>query len=244
MDDIAFLRLALFLAVLAAMAVWESAAPRRPLARPRAWRWTNNLGLVALDTLLVRLLVPLGAAGTAAWAEGNGIGLLPVLGIGGVPALILALLVLDLSIWAQHVAFHKAPILWRLHRLHHADVDFDASTALRFHPIEILLSVLYKMLVVTLLGAPVWAVVVFEIALNAGAMFNHGNVRIPAALDGLLRLVLVTPDMHRVHHSIDRGETDNNYGFNLSLWDRLLGTYRAAPAAGHEAMILGQPAFR
>jgi len=232
-------RLASFAVVFAVMALWEVMAPRRPLRDARVNRWTTNLGIVIIDSLAVRLLVPLAAVGTAAVAAANGYGLLNMLDMPDWLAMVIALVVLDFAIWFQHLVAHKLPVLWRFHKMHHADIDIDVSTALRFHPIEILLSMAWKMLVVLLVGAPVAAVVVFEVVLNAMAMFNHGNVRLPAALDAVLRLVVVTPDVHRVHHSTIQRETDSNYGFNLSVWDRLFRTYRAQPRAGHEGMTIG-----
>ena len=233
------IRLTAFILVFAAVALLEVSAPRRNLRDSRANRWTTNLGIVVIDSLTVRLLVPLAAVGTAAFAASNGYGLLNVVDVPSWLAFLTALVVLDFAIWLQHFAAHKIPLLWRLHQMHHADIDFDVSTALRFHPIEILLSMAWKMLVVMAIGAPVGAVIVFEIVLNAMAMFNHGNFRLPLALDRMLRTVVVTPDFHRVHHSVIRSETDSNYGFNLSVWDRIFGTYRAQPRDGHSGMTIG-----
>jgi len=238
------LRLAAFIAVLAVMAGWEVLAPRRLLSVPRGGRWFANLGIVVLDSALVRLAFPVVAVGIAVWAETAGFGLLYWLDAPGWLAFVVAVLVLDLAIYAQHVAFHKVPLLWRLHRMHHSDVDIDTTTGIRFHPIEIVLSMLFKMAVVAALGAPPAAVVVFEVLLNGTALFNHANVRLPLGIDRVLRLAVVTPDMHRVHHSVHREETDSNYGFNLSLWDRLFGTYRAQPRDGHLGMTIGLDAFR
>ena len=232
-------RLAAFLGVLAGMAAWELAAPRRRPRFGRARRWLANLGLSALDTALVRLLSPAAAVGAAALGAERGWGLFQQ---GAVPqplAFFASLLLLDLAVYLQHVVLHAVPALWRLHLVHHSDQDFDVTTGLRFHPLEILLSLFWKMAVVLALGAPVAAVLAFEVLLNATSLFNHGNVRIPRRLDRALRLVLVTPDMHRVHHSALPRETNSNYGFNLPWWDRLLGTYREAPEAGHEAMTIG-----
>ncbi len=238
------LRLGAFLGVLAAMAAWEVAAPRRRREIPRLLRWSNNLGVVALDTALVRLLFPLAAVGLALHAQANGWGLLNALEVPGWAAFPIALLALDLAIYLQHVMFHAVPALWRLHRMHHADLEFDVTTGLRFHPVEILLSMGIKLAVVAALGAPPLAVLVFEVLLNATAMFNHSNVAIPARIDRWLRLLVVTPDMHRVHHSVVPAETNSNFGFNLPWWDRLLGTYRAQPLAGHEGMAIGIELFR
>jgi sterol desaturase/sphingolipid hydroxylase (fatty acid hydroxylase superfamily) len=239
----ASIRLAVFVGVLAAMALLQALFPRRRLAMGYH-RWPANLGLVALNTLLLRLLLPAGAVGVALWANRAGFGLLHWLGIEGWLAIPIAMLLLDLLIYAQHVVFHAVPLLWRLHRVHHADQEIDVSTGLRFHPLEILLSMLIKMAAVALLGAPALAVLLFEVVLNGMAMFNHSNVRLPLALDAILRLLLVTPDMHRVHHSVLKRETNSNYGFNLSLWDRLFGSYVAQPECGHDAMRIGLDAFQ
>ena len=241
----AALRLGSFCAVALAMAGWEALAPRRPLSLGRARRWPVNLGMVALATLLVRLLFPAAVlAATATWAQDQGMGLFNTTVLPGAPALVLSILALDLLVYGQHVAFHRMPVLWRLHRVHHADLDIDFTTGVRFHPVEIILSLLIKMAAVTALGAPVAAVVLFEMLLNATAMFNHGNVRLAPALDSAIRVVLVTPDMHRVHHSVIARETNSNFGFCLSLWDRIFATYRAQPEAGHDAMTIGLPFFR
>lgn len=239
------LRLAAFAAVLAAMLAWEARRPRRASGHGRRLqRWRTNLGLVAVDALVVRLGFPLAAVGAAVLAQERGWGLLNALDVPRWLAVAVALVILDLAIYAQHVAFHKVPVLWRLHRVHHCDVELDATTGLRFHPIEIALSMAFKIALVIALGAPAVAVIVFEVGLNALAMFNHANVRLPERIDRVLRRLVVTPDMHRVHHSIHRDETDSNYGFNLSVWDRLFGTYRAEPRDGHETMTLGLDTFR
>jgi sterol desaturase/sphingolipid hydroxylase (fatty acid hydroxylase superfamily) len=230
--DEASLRLGVFLGVLAAAALWEAWRPARLRKLSRAWRWSNNLALVFVDSLLVRLLLPGIAIAAALWAQESGWGLLNVAPIPPWLAFGVAVVVLDLAIYWQHVATHKVPILWRLHRVHHADPDFDATTGLRFHPIEILLSALYKAVVAILLGAPPEAVLVFEILLNAGALLTHANASLPPAIDKAMRRVFVTPDMHRVHHSPERAETDSNYGFNLALWDRWFGTYRTQAERG------------
>ena len=240
----AVIRSAVFLGVLGAMALWEVAAPRRRRDIPRLLRWSNNLALVVLDTLAVRLLFPVLAVGLALVTAERGWGLLHLWPVPGWFAFVASVLLLDLAIYLQHVAFHAVPALWRLHRMHHADLETDVTTGLRFHPVEILLSMAIKLAVVALLGPPALAVLTFEVLLNATAMFNHGNIRLREDLDRRLRLVLVTPDMHRVHHSWRREETDSNYGFNLPWWDRLFGTYRAQPAGGHEAMTVGLEQFR
>jgi sterol desaturase/sphingolipid hydroxylase (fatty acid hydroxylase superfamily) len=246
-DTVAYepwIRLGVFAAVFALVALAETLAPRRPLAIRRRVRWPNNLAIVALDVLLVRVIFPTAAVGVAVLAEARGFGLFNVVAAPPWLALAAAVVLLDLAIYLQHVLFHAVPALWRLHRMHHADLDFDVTTGARFHPIEILLSMLIKMAVVAALGAPALAVVVFEVLLNATAMFNHGNVRLPEALDRVLRWLVVTPDMHRVHHSVVPAETNSNFGFSLPWWDRLFGTYRAQPAAGHEAMTIGIAQFR
>ena len=238
------LRLAAFAAVLAAMALWEVLAPRRSPALSRRRRWPANLGVVVLNTLVVRALFPAAAVGMALSAQSHGWGLLNQYALPGWAALVAGILLLDLAIYLQHVMFHAVPALWRLHRMHHADLDIDVTTGARFHPVEIALSMLIKFAAIAALGVPPAAVVVFEVLLNATSMFNHANVRIAPALEPTLRWLVVTPDMHRVHHSVERDETNSNFGFNLPLWDRLFGTYRAQPRAGHEAMTIGIPDIR
>ena len=238
------IRLMSFLGVFVVMVVWELLSPRRRYRVPRLLRWTNNLALVVLDTVVLRLVFPLLAIGVAVKASEHGWGFLNIIDVPGPIAVVAALLLLDLAIYGQHVASHKIPFLWRLHRVHHADLDFDLTTGLRFHPIEILLSMGFKMLVVLALGAPAVAVLIFEVVLNASAVFNHGNVSLPATVDRWLRWFFVTPDMHRVHHSIHRKETDSNYGFSLSWWDRLFGTYTSDPVDGHDQMTIGIEQFR
>jgi sterol desaturase/sphingolipid hydroxylase (fatty acid hydroxylase superfamily) len=238
------IRFACFAGVLLLMALWEALAPRRRLTVSRPVRWFSNLGLVALDTLAVRFLVPLGAVGVAVLAGERGWGLLNNVALPGWLAVALSVVALDLAIYLQHLMFHAVPLLWRLHMVHHADLDFDASTGVRFHTLEILLSVLIKMGVVVLLGAPALGVVIFEVLLNATSLFSHGNVRLPGWLDRPLRLAVVTPEMHRVHHSAEPRETNSNFGFNLPWWDYLFGTYRARPAEGHEGMTVGLSQFR
>jgi sterol desaturase/sphingolipid hydroxylase (fatty acid hydroxylase superfamily) len=238
------IRLAAFASVFLVMALMEILAPRRTQTISRLVRWPSNLAVVALDTVLVRLLYPIGAVALAMLAEAKGIGLLNAYAVPAWIAIPLAVIVLDFAIYLQHVLFHAVPVLWRLHRMHHADLEFDVTTGARFHPIEILMSMALKLAIVAALGAPAAAVLIFEVLLNATAMFNHSNVRIPAALDSALRWLLVTPDMHRIHHSVVVGETNSNFGFNLTWWDRMLGTYREQPAAGHEAMTIGIEQFR
>ena len=237
-------RLGAFLGVFVVVALWEISAPRRPLQASKAVRWTSNIGIVVLDTVLVRLAFPVAAAGAAAVVGSLGWGLFNVLAWPLWVEVVLAVVVLDLVIYGQHVMFHAVPGLWRLHMVHHADLDIDLTTGVRFHPFEILLSMAIKMAAITALGAAPLAVILFEIVLSATSIFNHGNVVLPSALDRLLRMVVVTPDMHRVHHSVLANETNSNFGFNLPWWDRLFGTYRAQPAAGHEGMTIGLKQFR
>lgn len=233
------IRLAAFIGVFVVMATWEAAAPRRLRLHTRLLRWSANLGLVAFNTLLLRLLFPFAGVAFAALAAQRGWGLLNNLELPGWLALVLAVAAMDFAIWLQHVMVHAVPVLWRLHQVHHADPDYDVTTGARFHPLEILLSMAIKFAVIAVLGAPPAAVLVFEVLLNATAMFNHANVRLPAALDPALRLLLVTPDMHRVHHSTDHVEANSNFGFNLSLWDRLFGTYRPQSRLPQESMPIG-----
>jgi sterol desaturase/sphingolipid hydroxylase (fatty acid hydroxylase superfamily) len=238
------IRLASFLGIFAVMAVWELLAPRRVLSQSKRQRWFNNLGLVVFNTALLRLVFPLAAVGMATTAELNGWGLFNRVEPPWWLALSASVIILDGAIYLQHVMFHALPLFWRLHRVHHADLDFDVTTGSRFHPVEILLSILIKFAVIVLLGPPIIAVVVFEVLLNASSMFNHSNVRLPTPLDVLLRWLIVTPDMHRVHHSHLDHETNSNFGFNLSIWDRLFGTYRNQPQEGHEGMVIGIDTFR
>jgi len=236
-------RLGIAATLFAALALWEWRAPRRRLAVGRRGRWLGNLGILAVDLVAVRLLVPTAAVGVALLAAERGWGLLPALGAPYWPAAILSVIALDLTIWAQHYVFHHVPVLWRLHRVHHADIEIDVSTGVRFHPLEIVVSLMIKMTAVAALGAPAAAVVAFEVLLNATSMFNHSNVALPAWAEPLARWIIVTPQMHEVHHSAERAETDSNFGFNLPWWDRLFGTYRATPAAGDD-VVIGLPVFR
>jgi sterol desaturase/sphingolipid hydroxylase (fatty acid hydroxylase superfamily) len=238
------IRLTCFATIFAAMALWELLRPRRPLAAGRWARWPGNFGILLIDIGVVRILAPTAAMGASLFAAGHGWGLLRLAELRLSVAALLGFLALDLAIYLQHVVFHRVPLLWRLHRMHHADLDVDVTTGLRFHPIEILISLAIKVAVILALGIPVIAVLAFEVVLNATSMFNHSNVVMPAWLDRALRLLLVTPDMHRVHHSVIRRETDSNFGFNLTWWDRLFRTYRAEPEAGHAGMTVGLPIFR
>jgi sterol desaturase/sphingolipid hydroxylase (fatty acid hydroxylase superfamily) len=240
----ALLRLAVFAAVFAAVAAWELAAPRRRPQLPRRARWPANLGLLAIDVALVRLAAPAAAIAVALAAEARGWGVLNLVSLPTWAAVVAGVVLLDLAIYFQHVMFHAVPALWRLHRVHHADVDFDLTTGVRFHPAEILLSTAIKCAAVAAIGAPALAVLVFEALLNATAMFNHANASLPPRLERRARWLVVTPDMHRVHHSIEYDESSSNFGFNLPLWDRLFGTYRAAARLDDAAMTIGVDAFR
>jgi sterol desaturase/sphingolipid hydroxylase (fatty acid hydroxylase superfamily) len=238
------IRLSIFLGVLVLMASWELLAPRRALATRKPLRWFSNLALVGLNTATLRILIPLGAVGMALLAEEQGWGLFNHLTLPAWLAIVLSVVALDFVIYLQHILFHAVPTLWRLHMVHHADLDFDVTTGLRFHTLEILLSMGIKLTAVVLLGAPALAVLIFEVLLNATSMFSHGNVRLPSWLDRGLRLLVVTPEMHRVHHSVNPAETNSNFGFNVPWWDYLLGTYRSQPAKGHEGMTIGLCQFR
>ena len=224
------IRLGFFAGIFGLMAIWEVAAARRELTSSKSSRWFGNLGVILLDTLIVRLLFPTAAVGMALMVEEFGWGLFNLFSVPYWVAVLVSVAVLDCAIYLQHRMFHVIPVLWRLHLVHHADLDIDVTTGLRFHPIEIVLSMLIKLAVVSVLGPPVLGVLIFEVSLNGSAMFNHGNVRIPLPLDRVLRWIIVTPDMHRVHHSVDNVEHNTNFGFNLSCWDRLMGTYQDQPA--------------
>lgn len=242
------IRIAAFLAIFGSLAVYELLSPRLERAEMtgalKAKRWIANLSMVLLSSLVLRIVFPAAAVGTALWAEARGYGLFPALGVSPIVAGVAGFVILDFAVWLEHVASHKVPLFWRIHRMHHADNGFDVTTALRFHPVEILLSMLWKALVIVALGIPPLAVLFFEIVLNGMSMFNHANIRLAETSDRVLRAVLVTPDMHRVHHSVIRRETDSNYGFNFSFWDRIFGTYRPQPEAGHDAMEIGLPMYR
>ncbi len=238
------IRFAAFLVVFAAMALWESAMPRRRRSFPRTARWPNNLGIAAINPLIEFYLLSVTPVGLALLASARGWGLTRAVSLPWTAAVVLTVVALDMVIYLQHVMFHAVPLLWRVHRMHHTDLDFDVTTGLRFHPVEILLSLVIKLGAVAALGPPVTGVIAFEVALNTTSMFNHANVHIPERVDRLLRLLVVTPDMHRVHHSVLAPETNSNFGFNLPWWDRLFGTYRAQPRAGHEAMTIGLGQFR
>ncbi len=240
----AAIRLGFFFGVLVLMAAWEAATPRRQRTQTRALRWTSNLGIVVVNTVAVRLLFPILPVALALIADDRGWGLFNIIDAPPWLAVAVSVVLLDLLIYGQHVFVHFVPVLWRLHRMHHADLDFDVTTGARFHPLEIIFSIFIKMAAVAVLGAPAAAVLIFEVVLNATSMFNHANVNLPVALDRVLRWVVVTPDMHRVHHSVIRHETNSNFGFNLPWWDRLFGTYRDQPRDGHDGMTIGIDEFR
>lgn len=226
------------------MASWELLAPRRALTVSKSVRWANNLGIVALNTIILRLIFPAAAVGIAVFAQTQGWGILHYLQLPFWISVLISVIFLDAVIYTQHVLVHAIPILWRLHRVHHADLDFDVTTGSRFHPIEIIFSMLIKFAAIILIGPPVLAVLIFEVLLNATSMFNHANVRIPTNIDRILRWLIVTPDMHRVHHSVEDDETNSNFGFNFPWWDRMFGTYRNQPRAGHEQMTIGINTYR
>ena len=238
------IRLSAFIGILLIMAGWETLMPKRNREVSRWVRWPNNLILVALNTAVLRVLFPVAAIGVALYAQNHNWGIINRFGVPAGYAVPAAVIALDCAIYLQHRMFHAVPLLWRLHRMHHSDIDIDVTTGARFHPVEIVLSMLIKFAVIVLLGVPPVAVLIFEVLLNATAMFNHANVSIPGGLDKVLRWVIVTPDMHRVHHSVVVKETNSNFGFNLPWWDRIFRTYIAQPSAGHDAMTIGLPLFR
>jgi sterol desaturase/sphingolipid hydroxylase (fatty acid hydroxylase superfamily) len=238
------IRMGAFFGILGVMALWEILAPRRALTVSKAIRWVNNLGIVFFNTFLVWLIFPIVSVGMALFANQQGWGLFNYFDLPFWLTVVISIVVLDFIIYLQHVMVHAVPALWRLHRVHHADLDFDVTTGGRFHPLEIFLSLLIKFAAIMVLGPPVLAVVVFEVILNGTAMFNHSNVQLPLGLDRVLRWIVVTPDMHRVHHSVEDDEANSNFGFNLPWWDRLFGTYRDQPRAGHQAMTIGIHKYR
>jgi len=238
------LRFGLFACAFAALAAWEIIAPRRTLSIAKLTRWPANLGILIMNAVMIRTVAPAAAVGIAVFAQERGIGLLHAVEWPQLLEIILAMVALDLAIYLQHVMFHAVPLLWRLHRVHHADLDFDVTTGTRFHPIEMLVSLAIKAAAIFLVGASAFAVLIFELALNLTSMFSHSNVRMPGMADAVLRGFIVTPDMHRVHHSVYGDETDSNFGFNLPWWDHIFGTYRGQPRSGHEQMTIGIPSFR
>ena len=242
-DNELAVRLGCFIAIFIAMGIWETLAPRRTLTASKRLRWDNNLAITLLNSVIIRIIFPAAAVGMAFMSEWSGWGIFNMLRVPSLPAGILSLLILDLTIYTQHLLFHRIKIFWLLHRMHHTDLDIDVTTGTRFHPLEILLSMELKIVTVVLIGAPAWSVLLFGILLNATSMFNHSNVRMPANVDRILRRIVVTPDMHRVHHSIIADEMNSNFGFNFPWWDRLFGTYRDQPVMGHDAMIIGLANF-
>jgi sterol desaturase/sphingolipid hydroxylase (fatty acid hydroxylase superfamily) len=244
MDNELLIRLGFFFGILVVMFLWELIAPRRPLTTSKIIRWFSNLGLVVIDSIVVRLFFPTALAGIALLVQQRGWGLFNQFELPYLLKIIFSVLVLDLVIYLQHIMFHSVPLFWRLHMVHHTDMDIDVTTGVRFHPIEIILSMGIKMIVVVLIGAPAVAVLIFEIILNGTSMFNHGNVHYSQNIDSILRLLVVTPEMHRVHHSTIRWETNSNLGFNFPWWDRLFGTYRDQPAKGHLEMTIGLDQYK
>jgi len=238
------IRLGFFFSIFLLVAIWEVLAPKRPLSNSKAQRWYSNLSIVVINSLVVRWIFPFLAVGLAIEAQNRGWGLFNNIEIAWGLHLVLSVLILDFVIYLQHAMFHFIPLLWRLHRMHHSDLDYDVTTGSRFHPIEIALSMVVKLAAVAALGPLPAAVIIFEVLLNGVAVFNHGNVRLPKKLDRFIRWVIVTPDMHRVHHSIIPSETNSNFGFNVSWWDRLFGTYIDQPRAGHDQMTIGIELFR
>jgi sterol desaturase/sphingolipid hydroxylase (fatty acid hydroxylase superfamily) len=242
------IRFLAFSVIFLTLAIIELLAPRLEREEMRgalkSRRWITNLSMVVISSLALRVIFPLAAVGTATWAASHGYGLFPMLGISPIISGVVAFIVLDFAVWFEHVMSHRIELLWRIHRMHHADTGFDLTTALRFHPIEIILSMFWKAAVIVVLGPPVVAVLIFEIILNGAAMFNHANIKLPLKLDNMIRKLIVTPDMHRVHHSTLSAETNSNYGFNLSIWDRLFGTYIAQPKSGHDTVKIGLETWR
>jgi sterol desaturase/sphingolipid hydroxylase (fatty acid hydroxylase superfamily) len=238
------IRITSFVIIFILIALWEKRTPRRVLTTSKKWRWFNNLSIIVINPVVLYVVFPVLAVGMAHKAQELGWGLLNYVGAPYLVNLVIGIVLLDLVIYLQHVMFHAVPLLWRLHMMHHADLDYDLTTGLRFHPIEIVLSMILKLTIIVALGPPVIAVLVFEIILNGMAMFNHGNIKLSPSLDRWLRYFVVTPDMHRVHHSVIIRETNSNYGFNLSIWDRLFGTYLPQPAKGHQGMTIGLSQFR
>lgn len=238
------LRIGSFLAMLIIMGVAETIWPRRQLDVTKGKRWFSNLSVSVISSLLARLIIPIAPVGAAIICAEHNIGLLNTISLPSWIIILISILLLDMLIYWQHVAFHRIQLLWRIHRMHHADLDIDASTGIRFHPLEIITSVVIKLIGITILGPPAIAVITFEILLNGCALFNHANVRLPLGIDAILRLFIVTPDMHRVHHSTDMREANMNYGFNFPWWDRIFGTYKSQPDLGHDGMRIGMNIFR
>lgn len=244
LDNEIYVRLGFFLGVFAFMAIWEIAAPRRAFNTSKISRWCNNITITFLNSVVIRLIFPVTALGVALIAKERGWGILNIFEMGDWTAGVIAIVALDFIIYLQHRLFHSVKALWRIHMVHHTDLDIDVTTGARFHPFEIILSMIIKMIAIVLIGAPAWSVLTFEVLLNGASMFNHGNAFIALRIDSILRKFIVTPDMHRVHHSVLMDETNSNFGFNLPWWDYLFGTYRDQPAEGHQGMTIGLPSFR
>lgn len=239
-----YIRLGTFLGLFSLLMVWEVASPKRKLLELRRFRWFSNIGLIVTSSILIRFIIPTAAVGVALHTETNDLGFLNYFDLSTTAQFIIAFILMDLSIYFQHVMFHALPVFWRFHRVHHSDLDCDITTGLRFHPFEMVISILFKFVIIISIGAPVIAVVCFEIILNAASMFTHSNIKIPLNLEKLVRWIIVTPDMHRIHHSINENETNSNFSFFISIWDRLLGTYIHAPRKGQENMEIGLQNFR
>lgn len=243
-ENEAYIRLGSFLGLFALLTFWELSSPKRGLLELRRFRWISNIGLIVISSILVRFILPTAAVGVALVVEQNNLGFLNYFDLSFASRFVLAFILMDLSIYFQHVMFHALPLFWRFHRVHHSDLDCDISTGLRFHPFEIVISIIFKFIVIAAVGVPVITVVIFEVILNAASMFTHSNIKMPSSFERLLRWFIVTPDMHRIHHSIKENETNSNFGFFISLWDRLLGTYTAEPEGGHAKMVIGLSNFR
>lgn len=239
-----YIRLGSFIGIFAFLTVWEISSPRRELLELRRFRWFSNIGLIVISSVLIRFIIPTAAVGVALHVEQDQVGFLNHYDMPFLIRFVIAFILMDLAIYFQHVIFHALPMFWRFHRVHHSDLDCDITTGLRFHPFEMFISILFKFLVIISIGAPVLAVVIFEVVLNAASMFTHSNIKIPLSVERLLRLIMVTPDMHRIHHSVEENETNSNFGFFISVWDRLFGTYIKNPAKGHENMQIGLHGFR
>ena len=239
-----YIRLGSFLGIFVLLTIWEISSPKRKLLQLRRFRWFGNIGLIVISSVLIRFIIPTAAVGVALHVAQHQVGFLSHIDIPFIIKFFIAFILLDLSVYFQHVMFHALPMFWRFHRVHHSDLDCDITTGVRFHPFEMLLSILYKFLVIISIGAPVITVVIFEVVLNAASMFTHSNIKIPQSIERLLRLIVVTPDMHRIHHSINENETNSNFGFFISIWDRLFGTYIKDPQQGHENMQIGLEGFR
>jgi sterol desaturase/sphingolipid hydroxylase (fatty acid hydroxylase superfamily) len=238
------IRLVFFFSIFAAVAIFEQLRPRKKRVLSLAYRWVGNIGIVFFNSFLVRIAFPVVATTMAGIAASEGWGIFNRIDLPVLLEIVMAVMILDCIIYFQHVMFHAVPLLWRLHRMHHSDVDIDVTTGARFHPIEIILSMAIKITAVILIGPSVVAVIIFEVLLNGTAMFNHGNIRLPEKIDRVLRIFLVTPDMHRVHHSVHMDEANKNFGFNLPWWDYIFGTYKSQPRDGHEDMLIGTKEFR